>query len=669
MNPTINTIDDMLSFITGLYPSYDFKIIDNIIIDTEYNVPIDMNRLNEQYDMIVDRHNRNAIKGRTISELSDIVLVDIQHLPTQHLVCNKICSTNNVVSMADIAFTDICMDTRCLYNVPLTSQLLDNVQYIITDDLLKYEDTDCIIINMSSEYSDDCDYNLTTLTNNINMSFVRIDNLLVYEVNESISTQTLSDINELKCSVIFLTNEFIDASMLEPFEYILPSDIRHIETNVYEVTQYNIFATIHSHHKTKYFDVTDFFYVFENYIKIGVSIPSVMLCHVLFVEGLIPINPLDYNYCCFDGNYLNEKGTKFTDLDSFWNGELIRKRRMLIAKHIAPDNCVECLSSNATLTTRLYNDTRFNESHIEHYNSEDGTLNKSPDSFGVSMNNVCNLSCKMCLPSISSTYSKLAYNKGIIDEDIGANPEINPICKLVTDQILETYKNTNKTDSTIHGVTITGGDSMFEYTALRSLVDQMYDNRKNIDVTIFSNGHVIAWDILDKLNDFHGCIINISLDGAQEENDNQRILSNRPRVIKNVLRIHNIYSNIKLQCHMAISNITMLSLPKFSDELVSDFQNIFCWVEPKLIMAPTYYSVSCVDDPVGIIKKLQENRSNLNSSLRPEIYKRFEKVHDDMIDIVKKSSNIKCDLDRFIELETLWDNNNNNNNNNNNTEL
>ena len=261
--PPLNTLDDMLSFITKLYPLCEFEIKDNMIMDVEYNIPLEASHIESQYNMIIERNNRNVIKCGSLLRLSDIILVDIQHLPTHHLVCNKLCQFNTVVSMADIEFTDVRMDTRCFYDVQLTPQLLDNVQYIITDNLSKYENEDCIIINMSSEYSNDCDYNLTTLTGDLNMSFVRIDNLLVYNVNEVITEQTLSYINDLECYVIFITNEFVDASILEPYEYILHSDVRHTETNVYEVTQHNIFATIHSHHKTKYHDVTDLSYVFS----------------------------------------------------------------------------------------------------------------------------------------------------------------------------------------------------------------------------------------------------------------------------------------------------------------------------------------------------------------------------------------------------------------------
>ena len=354
-------------------------------------------------------------------------------------------------------------------------------------------------------------------------------------------------------------------------------------------------------------------------------------CYMPFITGLL--QPGHTRLCTEDSSKIQEQ-YHYDDV-SYWNSEMMKSIRYSLLVNEVHDKCKSCIERGVSLVRKT--------SIIDTYNAPISEY-KQPQNLFIMPSNKCNLACKICNTDSSTTYNKImskyGINKTTYYEVSLSNVDLNVI---------------RGTAPYIKSVIVTGGDSFYDQERTLEILDILDDYKHNIWIIMCVNGQTYRESILEKLKGFYKCTINISLDGAEDECRSQRILSDRTRIVKNVLRIHQEYNMINLQCHMAISNITMLSLVKFSNELVDDFQNIFSAITYSLVESPNIYATWNILNVNEAIKTLTDNVTKIDSRLSPDLSDSLIKAHHSIIHRLNEMSNVNVtDINaRFMELENI----------------
>ena len=267
-------------------------------------------------------------------------------------------------------------------------------------------------------------------------------------------------------------------------------------------------------------------------------------------------------FCCAArrNSNKNEDGVEYNvnthSLIEAWNGPSIKKVRLQLINGETPEACQYCWERENTDHTqgtsmrmdfldRIPINTITDQ--IEEAKNNNGVVSKNPFDFQIMSGNLCNLSCKMCTPQYSTSYSKFYTNKNITqfkeikfskqyipndNEAVHFNvtydwPNIRPL-----NTILQPYFSDLKSIFLIGGEpTIIEGTFDF----LKHMVDLGYNN--NFHPFISTNCTNINKRLLDLLDQFRSTGINLSLDGMDDIAYIQRTPSRWSQIQHNVDQI------------------------------------------------------------------------------------------------------------------------------------
>lgn len=364
--------------------------------------------------------------------------------------------------------------------------------------------------------------------------------------------------------------------------------------------------------------------------------------------------------CCADGaTMLDKHGKPFNvqthDLKDAWNSDHYKKVRQEFLAGEQPKSCFHCWESevgNQGKSTRTAGVDIYKKivsrgfdlnAAIDESKNNNGVLNSSPADFQVMSGNLCNLSCKMCYPRYSNTWSKFYINKNIdikglkfhklmadpqyLYPDFGQEfnwPKIVTMKKIFTD-----------IKDNLYHFNMTGG----EPTLLEENIEfieylKSSKNFDNLEFMMITNTTNINKKLLNAIKDFKQLIIMSSLDGLDEIAYIQRTPSNWEQVYKNfkILRKFSIdHPNIN---HGMITTVTALNIHHighFWDVLLTDKDNKLTAGEISthfVVHSNQFVGLGIV--PKKSIEKIREEFTQIKSIKNTVLYHRVLNYIDNM---------------------------------------
>ena len=267
-----------------------------------------------------------------------------------------------------------------------------------------------------------------------------------------------------------------------------------------------------------------------------------MLCAAPFIHRFIFNDGLP-NLCCAANRDPYVSDSQFKD----WNGAVMQEiRRHMLEEDTLPSICSQCaeeekvgLPSTRTVHNQTYKDLGEPELDIV-----TGTAIDAPLTLDLRMNNICNLSCRMCGPSSSSQLAKEAEK----------HPNLWPPVS---------FDRYNKFDPTeiienagaIFELKLLGGEPSLQPEAKALLQELISIGNTNIKLFITTNGtnyNKSFWGLVEKFSNVH---VNVSIDAWEKQHEYIRgPAADWKSIWKNVEKISNI-SQIALQQTVTTLNI------------------------------------------------------------------------------------------------------------------
>jgi len=246
----------------------------------------------------------------------------------------------------------------------------------------------------------------------------------------------------------------------------------------------------------------------------------------------------DYTYC-----HASKDHEKSSMLPSDWfnNGAVVSKAREQI-KHGQPvSGCQQCYRaeqakllshrSRRNLQAAIYSNKYFKHSvnSSPAWNRMNGrTQHMMPSFIHVSLNNVCNMACRMCSPRDSSKVGAIFKKAGLINS---IKPEI--------DWTQDQQKWQNFCDLIIKNPSLIclhfmGGEPMLA-KKFHELIDFCIENNAvDFHLTFVTNCTVVNSELLDKLKQFKSVSIEASVENFHHSNDYIRIGGQYAQLKKNI---------------------------------------------------------------------------------------------------------------------------------------
>jgi len=200
---------------------------------------------------------------------------------------------------------------------------------------------------------------------------------------------------------------------------------------------------------------------------------------------------------------------------------------------------------------RLFLNERFADEMVDVYTNKFDKVRY----IEMSVDNVCNLECKMC-------DSKFSSKLQLRDKYLGntAHKKLEP-----------SFHKFNNTDlSELVYVKILGGEPFITPNFIKFIewLETRTDTKK-IGIEIATNATKMPnKKLIDKLKKFDALYINVSLDVMDKANDYQRFGSNYKEVFKHAQEYEKIFANAHVAFHSTISTLTANKLATSLDQLI-----------------------------------------------------------------------------------------------------
>jgi organic radical activating enzyme len=211
----------------------------------------------------------------------------------------------------------------------------------------------------------------------------------------------------------------------------------------------------------------------------------------------------------------------------------------------------------------------------------------------MSIDNICNLQCKMCDSKFSS---RLQLRDKFLGNTVHKKLEPN-------------FKKFDNVDlSKLVYVKLLGGEPFMTPNFIK-FIDYLLErvDPKNVSIEIATNGTIIPnKEIVKKLNLFEMLYIHVSLDSVDDSNDYQRYGSSYVEIFNNTELYKTIFKNVQVSIHSVISILNANTLANTFDVLTNQYNY---HVSVDFVRDPQHLSLLYAPDDF-ISKILKINSSN-----------------------------------------------------------
>lgn len=365
----------------------------------------------------------------------------------------------------------------------------------------------------------------------------------------------------------------------------------------------------------------------------------------------------EIRFCCAarpDSNKNNQQEVlnvnTHTLLDA-WNSPSIKDLRLQLIQGQAPEACQYCweresadhtqgTSMRIDFLSRIPIDTI--KDRIEYAKDHKGELNEKPFDFQIMSGNLCNLSCKMCTPQYSTSYSKFYSNKGITNlkeikfsKNYFSNESEEPHFNVTYD-----WPNTNPLKviladyvDSIKSIFLIGGEPTIiegTFDFLQHMIDLGYQNK--IYPWISTNCTNINKRLIDLLDQFDRTGMNLSLDGMDEIAYIQRTPSNWAHIQRNVDQLLEWAQTRKrskttnLNVHSVVTSLNLHHIAHFWKYLINRYNtHEFTISFMPVLEQHDNFSISIIPSNIAANIKLEV------TNIRASVPSRYQNIFDRLL--------------------------------------
>jgi radical SAM protein with 4Fe4S-binding SPASM domain len=287
--------------------------------------------------------------------------------------------------------------------------------------------------------------------------------------------------------------------------------------------------------------------------------------------------------CCDNQTWLGDCSTQ--TLKETWNSEPLKQIRRDLLANKKVESCKSCYIKEDLGRDSLRQS--INRSMAQHIDKVDQTVDGYLESFelnyfDIRFNNLCNLACRSCSPTYSSSWHQVAVALGKINKS-------TPALIMPGDNSTDVYEQIMEHIDSVDKIYFAGGEPL--------ITDQCYmildelDRRQRHDVhlvynTNFTRVHYQGRSVFDIWAKFKSVSVCASLDGEHSRAEYVRSGTKWETVIKNRQEMIKHCPDVDFSISSTVSILNALHLPDFHKS----------WVESGLIQ-PEDYNIQLLFGP------------------------------------------------------------------------
>lgn len=249
----------------------------------------------------------------------------------------------------------------------------------------------------------------------------------------------------------------------------------------------------------------------------------------------------EYTYCDFSAERYQ---SDLLPSEWFDHGKEITKVRQQVQQGVCVSGCKQCYKqeeqnqvsyrSRRNHQAALYRGNFFRESLLQSPafdRMQQATIrNKGPAFLHVSLNNICNLACRMCYPKYSSKLATLQIKTGVLEKTTKILNDWTSDNSKWTD-FCENLVLKNQSLICLHFM---GGEPLVNDKFFEILKKCVAEQRTNFHVTFVTNGTIWDNSYMDMLSKFQSVSIEVSIENFHPSNDYIRIGSDYLKIKNNI---------------------------------------------------------------------------------------------------------------------------------------
>lgn len=250
-------------------------------------------------------------------------------------------------------------------------------------------------------------------------------------------------------------------------------------------------------------------------------------------------------------------------LDDLYNNNQWQSLRKAFIDGVEPEECKMCWDDEQG-GIKSYRQNFVDSKKIDVSNVDtSSTIVEYPITLDLKLNNVCNLKCRICGPTASSTYAKehkILWKNDILDSDYWTQDKIT---NTHHEMVLEKWA------PHIQHIEMTGGEPMNspENVKVLSLINA--ENNLN-EKTILINTNVTQWNkkLIDYFKLFKKSTICLSVDDLYDRQEYHRFPSKWSDIEENIERFIELrtnHANIEVILFCTISNFNVFYLNEYRE--------------------------------------------------------------------------------------------------------
>ena len=304
-------------------------------------------------------------------------------------------------------------------------------------------------------------------------------------------------------------------------------------------------------------------------------------------------------------------------IEEIWNGENMKRIRKQVLGGTRPPECEPCFSLEdqgvESLRLRHVNGNipeariKLYPKAVESMNSEFEMPFEIP-TMEIKLNNLCNLKCRMCNPTDSTSWNDWEQVEEFYDREKNYISDNVRKLNLVRKPYLDTFDNSpnwwgsfEKNLPNFKRVEFAGGEPLMDPQHFR-ILDMLKPYSKDIEIKYATNGTTLGISkgrtIHDYWPHFRSVAVNVSIDGIGIVYEYIRGNGNWQTVVQNVREIQTIPNVSRVVGAVAVQVSNILILDKMIEYFLNDLGIVFY---TNMVNYPTVLSIQVLPNELRAI--------------------------------------------------------------------
>lgn len=281
-------------------------------------------------------------------------------------------------------------------------------------------------------------------------------------------------------------------------------------------------------------------------------------------------------------------------IETAWNNKNMRRIRKQVLNNERPNECGACFNledQGVESLRQRHISGLIPEARINLYPNaleslkDDFTMPFEIPTMEIKLNNLCNLKCRMCNPTDSTSWNDWLEIEKFYEDEGNYLPEKIKELGLVKRPFLDSFVNTNNWWSSFEKllpyfrrVEFAGGEPLMDPTHYH-ILDKLSIYGENIEIKYATNGTVLGIKgdrtIYDYWPKFKSIAVNISIDGLGEIYEHVRGNSSWDTIVENIKIMQSIPNISRIVGAVCVQADNIMILDKMIEYFLDDIGIIF----------------------------------------------------------------------------------------------